>query len=60
VVGAALWRRVDSGQGSPELGLYIARGKGISERRSPGNEFDRGEAKSAAARAFPWAANEVA
>ena len=42
------------------LGLYIARGNGISKRRNPGNEFDRGEAKSAAAQAFPWEADEVA
>jgi hypothetical protein len=32
----------------------------ISERRSPGDEFDQGEAKSAAALAFPWAAGKVA
>jgi hypothetical protein len=41
-----------------QLGLYIARGEGISKRRSSGDEFERGEVKSVAALVSP--AGEVA
>jgi len=34
--------------------------KRIRKRGGSGEEFDRGEAKSVAALAFPWAAGEVA